>query len=453
MSIRTLFVSAFTCLFLASLVSAQSRGRLPTPRPSPPPRPDTSTKQPEPTTQQTEPSGDVETLKIDTNLVTVPVIASSRTGRYIADLTKEEFKIAEDGIQQEVAFFATVDAPFHVVLLIDTSASTREKLGQIQKAAIEFVHQLKDDDQVKVVSFDDAVRDLNDFTNDKTALRRVIEQTRSGEGTKVYDAVQLSLNQLRWLTGRKAVVIFTDGVDWHSDSATFDGTIHDLDEVGVIVYPIRFDTRADTERLLREQNAQTNGVQLPTSDVIRGTKRASTPTTFPSDEPSVVPDRQPTRSSLPSPDIFRRRTIPPMGSPTDPFPDTTDPRATSPVPGSRPTVPGGTTTSGTQLPPSTGPESRRNDSITSILDSLYLTGDSYLKGLADHSGGEMYRADTLASLPQVFAAIAAELRTQYTLGYYSTNRNHDGTYRKIQVKSTRKDIALRARPGYRAPAQ
>ena len=82
-----------------------------------------------------------------------------------------------------------------------------------------------------------------------------------------------------------------------------------------------------------------------------------------------------------------------------------------------------------------------------------MTGDSYLKSLADHSGGQLYRADTLALLPQAFAAIAAELRTQYTLGYYSTNRNHDGTYRKIQVKSTRKDIAVRARPGYRAPTQ
>ena len=85
-----------------------------------------------------------------------------------------------------------------------------------------------------------------------------------------------------------------------------------------------------------------------------------------------------------------------------------------------------------------------------MLDNLYLMGDSYLKGLADHSGGQLYRADTLASLPQAFAAIAAELRTQYTLGYYPTNRNHDGTYRKIQVKTLRKDVAVRARPGYRA---
>ena len=85
-----------------------------------------------------------------------------------------------------------------------------------------------------------------------------------------------------------------------------------------------------------------------------------------------------------------------------------------------------------------------------MLDQLYLTADSYLKELADRSGGQLYRADTLTSLPQAFGAIAAELRTQYLLGYYPTNKNNDGSYRKIQVKTTRKDIAVRARPGYRA---
>ena len=135
---------------------------------------------------------DIETVKIDTNLVTVPVIASSRTGSYIADLKKEEFKVSEDGVVQQVAFFATVNAPFHVVLMLDTSASTEEKLGQIQQAAIAFVDQLGAADKVKVVSFDNDVRDLNEFTSDKTVLRGVIKQTRSGTGTRLYDAVQLS---------------------------------------------------------------------------------------------------------------------------------------------------------------------------------------------------------------------------------------------------------------------
>jgi len=100
----------------------------PTPRVTPEPIPSPTV---EPTTDEQkgdlkdEPQ-DVESLKIDTNLVTVPVIATTRDGIYIPDLRQEEFSIAEDGEQQQIAFFATVNAPFHVVLMLDVSASTEE---------------------------------------------------------------------------------------------------------------------------------------------------------------------------------------------------------------------------------------------------------------------------------------------------------------------------------------
>src|SRR5687767_6859262 len=113
---------------------------------------------------------DLETVKVDTNLVTVPVIASSRTGRYIADLVKEEFKISEDGVAQEIAFLATVNAPFTMVLLLDTSGSTKEKLPMIQRAAMAFVEQLSSTDKVKVISFDDSVKDWNELDRKSTRL-------------------------------------------------------------------------------------------------------------------------------------------------------------------------------------------------------------------------------------------------------------------------------------------
>jgi len=87
-----------------------------------------------------------------------------------------------------------------------------------------------------------------------------------------------------------------------------------------------------------------------------------------------------------------------------------------------------------------------------MLDQLYATADMYLAKLASQTGGRMLRADTLESLPDAFAKIAAELRTQYSVGYYSTNKMRNGEYRKIKVKSTRKNVVLRARPGYRAPS-
>ncbi len=87
-----------------------------------------------------------------------------------------------------------------------------------------------------------------------------------------------------------------------------------------------------------------------------------------------------------------------------------------------------------------------------MLDQLYLKADSYLLELANKSGGRLLRADTLGSLPDAFAKIAAELRTQYAIGYYPTNKMRDGQYRKIKVTATRKGVVLRARPGYRAPS-
>jgi von Willebrand factor type A domain len=409
------------------------------------------TQKPTPEPTETQPGDqDIEKLKIDTNLVTVPVIASSRTGTYIADLKKEEFKLSEDGVPQEIAFLASVDAPFHVVLMLDTSNSTEEKLPQIQRAAIAFLEQLAPKDQVKVISFDGELHDWNDFTSDKAALRSAISRTKTGNETHVYDAVQLALNLLRPIQGRKAIVIFTDGVDWHSDTSSFDSTIKDLDESGVIVYPIRFDTRAETERLAREQDAASNGVGLPTGNgsIIRTPPVGTTPTTFPSEERFPVPDQKRTTSTLPLPDprvIFgRRQTVPPDPYPTEPIPrtsDPSDPRNRDPRDRTRSPLPPQTTA---RNPPA------RDDSITAMLNNLYLMADSYLKELADRSGGQVYRADTLALLPQAFAAIAAELRTQYMLGYYPSNKNLDGSYRKIQVKTSRKDIAVRARPGYRA---
>ena len=392
---------------------------------------------PVPAEQPTPPQGDVETVKIDTNLVTVPVIASSRTGNYITDLRKEEFRLSEDGVAQEIAFLATVNVPFYVVLMLDTSASTQEKLGEIKRAAIAFLTQLGPRDKVKVISFDSELRDLNEFTSDRATLRAAIDKTRTGQGTRVYDAMQMALDALRPIQQRKAIVVFTDGADWHSESSTFESTVHDLDESGVIVYPIRFDTRAETERLARKQSEETNGGPLPTSSILRQPPSGSTPTTFPSDDPSPVPTMKREPPSIPLAVILGRggnRNPPPVNSPTtDPFPDS----------GQRPS-------SRTNPNPGTINDRRTNDNISGLMDNLYLMADSYLKEIADRTGGQVYRADTVGLLPQAFAAIADELRTQYLLGYYPTNSTQDGSYRKIQVKTSRKDIAIRARPGYRA---
>jgi VWFA-related protein len=86
-----------------------------------------------------------------------------------------------------------------------------------------------------------------------------------------------------------------------------------------------------------------------------------------------------------------------------------------------------------------------------MLDGMYQTAARYLNDLASVSGGKLHYAEDLTYLPGAFAKIADELRNQYSLGYYPTNPARDGKYRKIQVKTTRRNVVLRARPGYRAP--
>jgi Ca-activated chloride channel family protein len=85
--------------------------------------------------------GDV--LRVNTTLVTVPVSVKDRDGKYIPDLRREDFRIFEEGVEQRVAYFATVDQPFTVALVMDTSRSTNFKLEDIQDAAIAFINQLK----------------------------------------------------------------------------------------------------------------------------------------------------------------------------------------------------------------------------------------------------------------------------------------------------------------------
>jgi VWFA-related protein len=207
-------------------------------------------RKPEPQQDQT-PSGPEEVdagdiIKVNTTLVTIPVSVMDRDGRYVPNLQKEEFRIWEDGVEQEVAFFQSVDNPFSVVLMLDTSPSTQFRLEDIQDAAITFVNQLRPDDKVMVVSFNDDIKVLSEFTTDRSKLRRAIERARTDDGTRLYDAVDMVINQqLSRVQGRKAIVLFTDGVDTTSRRATYQSNIMDAQELDALIYPVQYDTSRD----------------------------------------------------------------------------------------------------------------------------------------------------------------------------------------------------------------
>ncbi|MCY7375457.1 MAG: VWA domain-containing protein [Pyrinomonadaceae bacterium] len=189
---------------------------------------------------------DGEVLNVETNLVTIPVSVFDRSGLYIPNLRRTDFKIFDNGAEQEIAYFGTSDKPFTVILLIDTSPSTSYKIEEIQTAAIAFVDQLKSQDSVMVIEFDANVHVLTEATNDRMAIYKAIRRADFGGGTSLYDAVDFSLRKrLSKVEGRKAIVLFTDGVDTTSTKSRYETTVSDAEEADALVFPIYYNTFFD----------------------------------------------------------------------------------------------------------------------------------------------------------------------------------------------------------------
>jgi len=188
-----------------------------------------------------------DVVKVETDLVTIPVSVYDRNGLYIPGLLAKDFKIFEDGKEQQIAYFGTSDKPFSVILLIDTSPSTSYKIEEIRNAARAFVDQLKPADRVQVISFDYGVHVHGEMTSDRQAIYKAIDKADFGNGTSLYDAVDVALRkQLAKIDGRKAIVLFTDGVDTTSRKS-YDFTLDEAEESESLIFPIYYNTFFDTQ--------------------------------------------------------------------------------------------------------------------------------------------------------------------------------------------------------------
>lgn len=209
--------------------------------------PDNTAKQPtaEPVSASgPEEVGEGDVVRVDTNFVTVPVSVMDRDGRFVPNLKREDFTVFENGVEQRIAHFEPTEKPFTVALLLDTSASTHFHLWEIKDAAISFAKQLRPQDRVLVVTFNDQVLLLTEVTNDMNVITSVIqENATSGDSTRLYDAVDLVIKErLNKIPGRKAIVLFTDGVDTSSYLATYESTMRQAEELDALIYPIQYDT-------------------------------------------------------------------------------------------------------------------------------------------------------------------------------------------------------------------
>ncbi len=208
--------------------------------------------------QQTNkaPDADDEVVRVETDLVTIPVQIAVRSGKPVSDIRREEFKIFENGVEQELAYFSNEDQPFTVALVLDMSYSSVFKLHDIQAAAMAFVDQLREHDRVMVVSFDEKARVLCEATSDRKILRLAIEGSRIESGTSLYSALDLVLSEkFAKIRGRKAVVLLSDGVDTSSPKITAKDIVNATASTDVLIYPIYYDTFDDVQKSRRD-NAQ-----------------------------------------------------------------------------------------------------------------------------------------------------------------------------------------------------
>jgi len=356
-----------------------------------------------------------EPLKLNATLVQVPATVTDRGGKFVTDLSREDFALFEDGKRRDISLFSILKQSFTAVLVLDTSNSAEDRLKAIQRTAAEFTAELRPGDRMMAISFDNEVRELTEFTGDRAELTKAIAGTESGFGKLLYEAVARALELLRNVEGRRAVVLFSDGLDMRSIEATAQGTARLAEEVGAVIYVVRFDTRWWIESAARKQEAEHPKRKTPFD--IDG--RIPLPPDF------GGPD--PTPTGIPKPNTPRieigERPRPPVvydpgreGSRTQPSPESSDP-------------------------------------ITSTLDKLYGEADAYLKMITTQTGGRLYLADTFQDTRAAFAAIADELRNQYLIGFYIGADKREGKFHRLRLDSTRKGLVVRARTGFRTSTE
>lgn len=188
-----------------------------------------------------------EVVRIDTSLVKVPITVLDRDGRYVTNLNREDFQIYEDGIEQKIELFESVEQQVTVILLLDISGSMFADLEELTKAASTFLGQMRSDDQIMVAAFNDFVEVLFGFKSVKDVKNKKLRFKLDGRPpiTMVYDAVEYGLKKMKKVRGRKAIILFSDGVG-SGYNASAKSNLQDAEESEALIYTIWFDTTPKT---------------------------------------------------------------------------------------------------------------------------------------------------------------------------------------------------------------
>lgn len=205
-----------------------------------------------------EAGADTDTIRLNARLVNLNVIATTQDGRAITNLTAEDFTIFDEETKQEIAHFKPTNTPFNLVLLLDLSGSTREKIEAVRKSAWRFVELVSPQDRIAIVTFTRSVHVLCRPTNNRALLKQRIAEMRATDGgTAYYEAMWFTLTEVLapFQEERNAVVVMTDGVDNSISAAypapsrvSFRQMLEAILESGTLVYPIYLDTEEENYR-------------------------------------------------------------------------------------------------------------------------------------------------------------------------------------------------------------
>jgi VWFA-related protein len=363
--------------------------------------PDQSNNKNTPANSQSENSEEVDegdVVRVDTKLVSVPAVITNSAGRPLVGLRQENFVVFEDNQPQAIANFGTTEAPFEIALLLDTSGSTRDDVALIRQAANAFIDALRPSDRVAITAFNAerrgndivaAVEVLSPLTGNRSSLQKAISNLGAANGTPFYDALDRVVRDVF----REA-----PGEEVRGRRA-------------VVALTDGVDSASETDFATARARLLGAGIacyfiQVNTEDFV---------------EDRLLKDcADDGRLSLSAKQLERYRRIFLPRAKSEDF------------------------SNFCQM----GPFERMQ-----ISRQLYNLARREMNDLSQASGGRNFAAATLQEARAAFAQVANEIGTQYSLGYYPTNKNRDGKFRAIRVelRGIKEKAQVRAREGYVAP--
>jgi Ca-activated chloride channel family protein len=193
------------------------------------------------------------TFKATTQIVSVPATVLDAQGRLVPNLEQDQFTILDNSKPQDIIFFQNETQPFTVIVMLDYSASMTSSLDLLRAAAEQFLLRMLPQDKGQVGAFSDKIEFSGQFTNDRDDLISALRDLQYGNPTRLWDAVDQSIEMLKPIEGRKIVLVFTDGDDTYSRTGF--GTVLDhAKENDVMVYAIGLQsTYFNGQRMVRSQ--------------------------------------------------------------------------------------------------------------------------------------------------------------------------------------------------------